>query len=202
MEQKRKDQLLQQLDNAYLKWFKNIDQKSEVDDIEEVVAMISNSIAFGTIIVTGRHNPSAYIGTYKQCKNLKNTFDGQIGAISNVWYWIGYALSTDITKIVANPKKNLVISVPFDDLEDAVLNFAETITRDIRYGCTQNGRIAYIGSFKACTILRKKYGGKIGKIHNSWHWIGFANFQDVDIVYKTYQRNAKRFNRKKVVLTV
>ena len=202
MEPKRKEQLEQQIDKAYKCWVKNIDPKSTIDDIDDTIKMISDELFFGTIIVTGKRNPSSYIGTYKQCQTLKNSFGGQTGAISNVWYWIGYASKEQISKLVANKKKNITISIPVDDLEEAILSFGETASLDIRYGCFENGRISYIGCYKICTLLRKTYGGKIGKINNHWHWIGYANFEEMTLLYQNYQRNTKRYRRKKVVLTV
>ena len=100
MEQRRKDQLLKKVDDAYKRWCKKLDPKSNEDNVEEVIQKICDDLAFGTIIVAGRYNPSSYIGTYTQCKKLKNSFDGQIGVVSHVWYWIGYANSDTISKIV------------------------------------------------------------------------------------------------------
>ena len=202
MEQRRKKQLAEHVDKAYKRWVKNIDREATVDNIEETVKMISDELAFGTIITTGKKNPSSYIGTYKQCQNLKKSFGGQIGVISNVWYWAGIAYTEDISKIVANKKKNLVISVPVNDFEEAILCFGETASLDIRYGCFENGRISYIGGYKICILLRKTFGGKIGKINNHWHWIGYANFKKMTYIYQNYQRNTKRYKRKKVVVSL
>ena len=202
MEQRRKDQLLKKVDDAYKRWCKKLDPKSNEDNVEEVIQKISDDLAFGTIIVAGRYNPSSYIGTYTQCKKLKNSFDGQIGVVSHVWYWTGYANSDTISKIVANKKKNLVISVPLEDLEDAILNFCEVASLNIRYEGTKNGRVSYIGGYKECILLRKAYKGKIGKINNHWHWFGYADFYDVEVVYRNYQRKNRRYKRKKIVLTV
>ena len=202
MEQKRKQQLAEQVDKAHKGWVKNIDQSSTVDDIDDVVKMISDELAFGTIIVTGKKNPSSYIGTYKQCQNLKKLYGGQIGVISNVYYWIGYASPEKISQIVANKKKNLIISIPINDLEEAILCFGETASLDIRYGGFESNRTLYIGGYKICTLLRKKYGGKIGKINNHWHWIGFADFDKMTLLYQNYQRKTKRYKRKKIIITV
>ena len=162
--------------------------------------MISHKMAFGTIIVTGRNNPASYIGTYKQCTNLKKSFGGQIGAISNVWYWIGFAHKDDICKSVKNKQKNLIINVPEDDIEETTLNIGEIASLDIRYGKSRNGRASYMGNYKVCILLRRKFGGKIGKIYNLWHWIGFAPFDDITKVYKEYQSKSKRFRRKRIQL--
>lgn len=202
MEQKRKNQLLEKVDNAYKSWYKTIDPNSDTDNVEEVIQKISDKLFFGTIVLTGRHNPSAYIGTYTQCKKLKTSFDGQVGVISNVWYWIGYANSDTITKIVANKKKNLIISIPVEDLENAILNFGEIASLDILYKGVENGRVSYIGGYRKCILLRKSYGGKIGKINNHWHWFGYADFDNVDTAYQNYQRKNRRYNRKKIILTI
>lgn len=202
MKDSRKIQLLKQLEKAYRVWLKYINEKSDIDDIEQTIEIISSKLAFGTIIATGRRNPSAYIGTYRQCHDLKQNFDGQIGVISNNWYWIGYAIIDDISKIVKNKQKNLVVNVPADDIEDATLNVGELASLDIRYGNAENGRSSYIGNYKVCILLRQKYGGKIGKLYNHWHWIGFASFDDIEKVYSSYQAKAKRFKRKRIVLTI
>lgn len=201
MKQKRKNQLLEKVEKAYKGWLKNINQNSTVDDIEDTINIISNTLAFGTIVITGKNSISSYIGTYSQCKKLKLSFDGQIGAISNVWYWIGFASSEEISKIVENKKKNLVLSVPTDEIECATLNFGEIASLDILYGCNKHGRISYIGGYKACILLRKTYGGKISKINNHWHWIGFADFDNAEAIYKRYQKKTSRFRRKKIILT-
>ena len=199
MEQKRKQQLLDQADKAYKSWIKRLDQESSVDDIDEQVEMISKALAFGTIISTGRRNPSGYIGTFKQCKTLKTMFGGQIGAISNVWYWIGYALINDIGKAVCNNQKNLIFNVPETDLEDTVLNISEVASLDIKYGNKYGSRSLYMGSYKACINLKRKFGGKIGRRYNHWHWIGNASFQAITATYQEYQKSSGRFRRKRIV---
>ena len=200
MEPNRKKQLFYQVDKAYKAWMNGIDQKSKVDDIEQTVEMISNKLAFGTVIVSGRGNPSSYIGTYRQCADLKKAFGGQIGVISNNWYWAGFANPDDIRKTVKNKQKNLQISIPANDIEEATLNIGEIASLDIRYGNGNGGRASYVGNYKVCILLRRKYGGKIGKLYNHWHWIGNAGFDEIELVYEDYQSKAKRFKRKKIVL--
>ena len=199
MEKRRQQQLLEQTDKAYKCWLKNIDSKSNVDDIEETIEIISEALAFGTIIVSGRHNPSAYIGTYKQCADLKKQYGGQIGAVSNSWYWLGFAQTDSLQRLVNNQKKNLILNVPDRDIEDAALNICEVASLDIKYGCSHNGRASYIGSYKVCILLKRKFGGKIGRICNHWHWIGLANFEQITEVYGNYQKSNKRFRRKQIV---
>ncbi len=201
MEEKRKQQLLQQADKAYKSWINRLDQESSIDDIDEQVEMISNALAFGTIISTGRRNPSGYIGTFKQCKTLKNLFGGQIGVISYVWYWLGYALTDEISKVVGNSRKNLVLNVPEPDLEDTVLNISEIASLDIKYGNKYSGRALYIGGYKVCINLKRRFGGKIGRLYNHWHWIGNASFQSITTTYQEYQKSSKRFKRKRIVFT-
>ena len=200
MEANRKKQLFNQVDKAYKAWMSSIDQSSKVDDIEQVIEMISNKLAFGTIIVSGRGNPSSYIGTYRQCADLKKAFGGQIGIIANNWYWAGIAYSDDIRKVVKNKQKNLQISVPANDIEEATLNIGKIASLNIRYGNDNGGRASYVGNYKVCIFLRRKYGGKIGKLYNHWHWIGNAGFDEIELVYEDYQSRAKRFKRKGIVL--
>lgn len=201
MEKNRKEQLYDQLTKAYKSWVKLIDQNPSDDNIEQMLELISTKLAFGTIIVSGRKNPSSYIGTYKQCITLKKLLGGQVGAISNVWYWIGVAQSDDIRKIVKNKQKNLVINVPVTDIEEATLGVGEMASLDIRYGSCLSDRVSYIGNYKVCILLRHKFGGKIGKIHNHWHWIGVASFEDISKIYTDYQSKSKRFKRKRIVLS-
>ena len=201
METNRKRQILSQSEEAYKVWLKYITPTSTVDNIEETVETICSKLAFGTIIVSGSRNPAAYIGTYRQCKDLKESFGGQVGVISNVWYWIGFARADSICKIVKNKQKNLIINTPPGDIADVVLNVGEVASLNIRYGNTKNGRASYVGSYKVCILLRRLYGGKMGKLYNHWYWIGFASFDNISEVYKNYQASAKRFNRKRIVLT-
>lgn len=201
MKQSRKKQLFDQVDKAYKAWINGIDQKSKVDDIEQIIEMISNKLAFGTIIISGRGNPSSYIGTYRQCADLKKAFGGQIGVISNSWYWAGIAHPDAIRKTVKNKRKNLQISVLANDIEEAILNIGEIASLNIRYGNGCSGRASYIGNYKVCILLRRKYGGRIGRYYNHWHWIGEASFDEIELVYEDYQSQGRRFKRKRVVLT-
>ena len=198
MEQQRKKQLLKQAREAYKSWLKFIDQNSKVDDIEEIVEMICEKLSFGTIIISGKGNPASYIGTYRQCMDLKKSFSGQVGVISNVWYWLGFAQKESISKTVKNRKKNLIISVLADDIEEATLNIGEVASLNIRYGTSEKGRSSYVGNYKVCTLLRRKYGGKMGRFYNHWFWIGIATFDEIEKVYTSYQSKAKRFKRKRI----
>lgn len=200
MENRRKQQILQTVDNAIYAWRKNINTETDYDDIEDTIEMITNTIAFGVIIVSGRNNPSAYVGTYRQCMDLKEKFGGQTGAISNVWYWVGYESADAIGKIVKNTKKNLIIPIPSNDMADTILNVSEACSIDIKYGNTAGKRASYIGNYRVCTLLKAKYNGKIGKSYNHWYWIGQASFQEITKLYKAYQSRSKRFRRKRVVL--
>ncbi len=200
MENRRKQQIMQTVDNAIYAWRKNINTETDYDDIEDTIEMITNTIAFGIIIVSGRNNPSAYVGTYRQCMDLKEKFGGQTGAISNVWYWVGYESADAIGKIVKNTKKNLIIPIPSNDMADTILNVSEACSIDIKYGNTAGKRASYIGNYRVCTLLKAKYNGKIGKSYNHWYWIGQASFQEITKLYKAYQSRSKRFRRKRVVL--
>ena len=200
MENRRKQQILQTVDNAIYAWRKNINTETDYDDIEDTIEMITNTIAFGVIIVSGRNNPASYVGTYRQCMDLKEKFGGQTGAISNVWYWVGYESADAIGKIVKNTKKNLIIPIPSNDMADTILNVSEACSIDIKYGNTAGKRASYIGNYRVCTLLKAKYNGKIGKSYNHWYWIGQASFQEITKLYKAYQSRSKRFRRKRVVL--
>lgn len=200
MEKKRRLQILQTVDNAIYAWQKNISIETDYDDIEETIEMITQTISFGIIIVSGKNNPSAYVGTYRQCMDLKKIFGGQIGAISNVWYWVGYEKLDTIGKLVKNNKKNLTINVPPVDIADTILNVAEACSIDIKYGNTAGNRASYIGNYRVCTLLKAKYQGKMGKSYNHWYWIGNASFQEITKLYKAYQSRCKRFRRKRIVL--
>lgn len=200
MEERRKQQIMQTVDNAIYAWRKNINTETDYDDIEDTIEMITQTIAFGIIIVSGKKNPSAYIGTYRQCMDLKENFGGQIGAVSSVWYWIGNEDADTIGKIVKNVKKNLTINIPPTDIAETVLNIGEACSIDIKYGHTNGERASYIGNYRICTLLKAKYDGKIGKSYNHWYWIGQASFQEITKLYKAYQKTCKRFHKKRVVL--
>ena len=199
MEEKRKQQLLEQVKRAYNHQIDKIDPNPKTDDVEEILHFISDALSFGTIIVSGRRNPSSYIGTLKQCKALKDKFEGQIGAVSNVWYWMGYASSDDITKVVANRRKNLVVSVPVEDIEDATLNLAEAASLDIVYGYDPSEHMSYIGSYWTCVLMRRALGGKVNRIFNHWHWIGYANLNQIVNVCNKYHTKSRRYRRRKIV---
>lgn len=200
MEKKRKQQIMQMVDNAIYAWRKNISTGTDYDDIEDTIEMITNTIAFGVIIVSGKNNPTAYIGTCRQCMDLKKNFGGRTGTISNVWYWVGYESADTIGKIVKNTKKNLTISIPSTDIADTILNVSEACSIDIKYGNTAGGRASYIGNYRVCTLLKAKYNGRIGKSYNHWYWIGKASFQEITRLYKAYQSRSKRFRRRRIVL--
>lgn len=199
MEEKRKQQLMQITKKAYTELIDKIDPNPTADKVSQTVKYICETIAFGTIIVSGCQNPASYIGTYTQCKKLKAKFGGQIGAISNVWYWMGYASSDAITKIVANPKKNLILSVTANDIEETTLNLGEIVSMDIVYGYDPTEHFSYIGSYKTCLLLRQALGGKICKYKNHWHWIGYAKLQQIANVCNSYHSQSKRYKRKKIV---
>ena len=199
MEKKRQQQIMQTVENAIYAWRKNIKTGAD-DDIEKTIEMITNTMAFGIIISTGKKNPTAYIGTYRQCMDLKENSGGQIGTISNIWYWIGYENSDTIAKIVKNPQKNITISILPTDMADTILNVGEACSIDIKYGNSSGGRASYIGSYKVCTLLKAKYKGKIGKSYNHWYWIGKASFKEVTNLYRAYQSRSKRFRRRRIVL--
>lgn len=200
MENRRKQQIMQMVDNAIYSWRKNISTETDYDDIEDTIEMITNTIAFGVIIVSGRNNPAGYVGTYRQCMDLKKNYGGQTGAISNVWYWIGYESADNIGQIVKNTKKNLTIPIPSTDIEETILNVGEACSIDIKYGNTVGGRASYIGNYRVCALLKAKYNGRIGKSYNHWYWIGKASFQEITKLYKAYQSRSKRFRRKRIVL--
>ena len=200
MEKTRQLQIMQKVEKAIYAWQKNISSETDYDDIEDTIEMITHTIAFGIIIVSGKNNPSAYIGTCRQCMDLKENYGGQAGAISNVWYWIGDENADTIGKIVKNSQKNLIIPIPPTDLADTILNVSEACSIDIKYGNTAGGRASYIGNYRVCTLLKAKYNGKIGKSYNHWYWIGQASFHEITKLYKAYQSRSKRFRRKRVVL--
>ncbi|MBE6467156.1 MAG: hypothetical protein E7004_00990 [Alphaproteobacteria bacterium] len=200
MENQRKRQLVNQVGRVYNSIITSVDQKSKVDDVSPIVKELSEKLAFGIIIHSGRGCPASYIGTHKQCTSLKDAFQGQVGALSNNWYWVGIASSDDIRKTVKNKQKNQVINVLASDVADATLNIGLVASLDIRCADDYGKQTAYVGNYKVCTLLRRKYGGKIGRIYNSWHWIGEASLDEIELVYKDYQSKSKRFKRKKIVL--
>ena len=200
MEKTRKQQIMQIVDNAIYAWQKNISTQTDYDDIEDTIEMITHTMAFGVIIVSGRNNPTGYVGTYRQCMDLKENYGGQTGTISNVWYWIGYESADKIGQIVKNTKKNLTIPIPSTDIEETILNVGEACSIDIKYGNSVGGRASYIGNYRVCTLLKAKYNGQIGKSYNHWYWIGKASFQEITQLYKAYQSRSGRFRRKRIVL--
>lgn len=200
MEKKRQLQIMQTVENAVYAWRKNINTETDYDDIEETIEMITHTMAFGVIIVSGKKNPAAYIGTYRQCMDLKENSGGQIGVISNVWYWVGHENSDTIAKLVRNAKKNLTINIPPTDMADTILNVGEACSIDIKYGNNAGGRASYIGNYRVCTLLKAKFDGKIGKSYNHWYWIGKASFKEITKLYKAYQSRSCRFRRRRIVL--
>ncbi len=202
MENRRKQQLLVQADNAYKGWTKNLNPKSPVSEVDKTLEQICSSLAFGTIVVSGRHNPASYIGTYKQCYNLKQLFGGQIGALSNNWYWIGIANADDIRNVVHNPRKNFQVSVLVADVADAILNLGEIASLDIKYGYEECNLAVYIGGYMVCILLKRSFGGKVGRKYNHWYWKGNATFRQIDEVCKGYQKTSRRYRRKKIVITL
>ncbi len=201
MEKQRKDQLLSQADQVYKGWVKGLDPHSPISEVDNTIEKICSSIAFGTIIVSGRYKPASYIGTCKQCRDLKQKFGGQVGAISNNWYWIGIASSDDISRLVHNPRKNFKVSVLEGDVADATLNLGEIVSLDIKYGFKECNYSVYIGGYMICILLKRSLGGKVGRKYNHWYWKGNANFYQIDSIYQAYQRTAKRYRRKKIVIT-
>ena len=105
-------------------------------------------------------------------------------------------------QVVKNKQKNLIINIPPADICEITLNIGEIASMNIRYGNSKNGRSSYVGNYRVCILLRRKYGGKIGKIYNHWYWIGFTSFDNISEVCKTYQAKAKRFKRKRIILMV
>lgn len=200
MEKKRQQQILQTVDKAIKAWEKNIRPTTNVDDIEETIEMITDKMAFGIIIVSGKDHFSAYVGTYRQCMDLKENLNGKIGIISNNWYWVGKGNTAQISQIAKNKNKNMIITIPPTDMADTILNVGEACSIDIKYGYENGGRVSYIGNFKVCTLLKAKYQGKIGKSYNHWYWIGKASFQEITKLYKAYQSRSKRFRRRRIVL--
>lgn len=202
MDNRRKTQLLHQANNAYKGWTKKLSAHAPVSEIDNILEQICKSLAFGTIIVSGRYNPASYIGTSKQCKELKRIFGGQIGAISNNWYWIGYASADDIRRTVRNYHKNFQVSVLEDDVADATLNLGEVASLDIKYGFKECNLAVYIGGYMVCILLKRNLGGKVGRKYNHWFWKGNASFAQIDAVCKSYQNTARRYRRKKIILTI
>ncbi len=201
MEKKRKIQILKKLEDTYQAWKAQINISSNVDNIEEIVELVGRATALGTIVLSQSRALSAYIGTHTQCDLLKEKFDGQVGCVSNVWYWIGGENTDDISSVVKNLKKNLIITVPDDDFLEMTLLAGEMMSLDIVYaGDEKNGRVCYLGAFKPSCLLKKKFGGRIGKSYNLWYWIGNADFDAVSPVYKAYQQKEPRYRRKKIVL--
>ena len=201
MEKTRQRQLVNQVGRVYKTLIESVDNKSKVDDVSVIVKELSEKLAFGIIIHSGRGWPTSYIGTYKQCANLKKEFGGQVGVLSNNWYWIGYASSDDVCKLVKNKKKNISIHVMGSDICDATLNIGLVASLDIRCADDYGKETAYVGNYRVCTLLRRKYGGKIGKICNHWHWIGSASLDELELVYETYHQKSKRFKRREIVLS-
>ncbi|MBE6443493.1 MAG: hypothetical protein E7020_02355 [Alphaproteobacteria bacterium] len=201
MEEKRKQQLLAQADNFYKCWTKGLNSQSPVSEIDNTIEKICSSLAFGTIIVSGRHSPASYIGTHKQCHKLRQVFGGQVGALRNNWYWIGLASADDIRRTVYNPRKNFQVSVLENDIVDATLNIGEVASLDIKYGFKECNLAVYIGNYMVCILLKRNFGGKVSRKYNHWYWKGNASFYQIDKIREPYQKTARRFHRKKIVLT-
>ena len=201
MNETRKRQLVNQVGRVYKTLIESVDNKSKVDDVKKIVEELSEKLAFGIIIHSGRGCPTSYIGTYRQCADLKNEFGGQIGVLSNNWYWLGYAFSDDVRKLVKNKQKNIGINVMTADVCDATLNIGLIASLDIRCADDYGKQTAYVGNYRVCTLLHRKYGGKIGKINNHWHWIGSVSLDEIELVYQSYQEKAKRFKRREIVLS-
>ena len=200
MENKRKQQILTQANQAYKSWTSSLSSQTFTSEIDNTIEKICQSLAFGTIVSSGHNSPASYIGTYKQCFNLKQRFGGQIGALKNNWYWIGLASVEQIRYTVHNYRKNFQVSVLEQDLINTVLLLGEVASLDIKYGIKEQNLSVYIGGYMICILLKRHYGGKIGKKHNHWFWKGYASFYHIDYVYKNYQQSARRYNRKKIIL--
>ena len=200
MEEKHKEKILSDIVNAYFEWHKKIRPLDRRDDIDEVVPHICSSRAFGVVIITGKNNPSCYIGTYKQCLSLKKKFGGRIDIIEHWWYWLGYVGADQINKLTQKEKKNFIIRILPQDLSQMLLEVSHHISDDIKYGEANGSRASYIGCWKICTLLKAQYGGKIGNLGNSWYWIGKSTFKQIDDICKKYRTKAKRYNKKEIVI--
>ena len=177
---------------------KNVDKKTKVDDVIEEVCQ---KLAFGIIIHAGKGYPSSFIGTYKQCTMLKDKFEGQIGTLGYNWYWIGFSIPKDIRKLVKNKQKDVLINVLGSDIADATLKIG-LCTCDIQcVGVCVNYSI-YVGNYKVCTLLHRKYGGIMNRRYNRWYWEGVASSDEINLVCETYRKKARRFKRKKIVLNL
>ena len=201
MDARKQKQIKQVVNAEYRVWIQNLPKFSTAAKIYDDVNTICQSICKGVIITTSRHGRSAYLGSYTQCLTLKKSFKGQVGAINNLWYWIGYASADDIRKLVKNTQRNVVISVPEIYLTEAVLLAGDTASVDIKYGSRQQGCAAYVGCYKVCLNLKRLYKGKIGKSGNHWYWIGKTGFEQIDNVFKANQQKSKRYRRRYIVLT-
>ena len=200
METKRKQQILTQTNQVYKSWTNGLSSKTSINEIDNTIEKICKSLAFGTIVSSGRNSPASYIGSYKQCFNLKQRFGGQIGALNNNWYWIGLAGIEQISYSVHNFRKNFRISVIEKDIVEITLLLGGIASLDIKYGIKEQNLSVYIGGYMICILLKRQYGGKIGKRYNHWFWKGYASFYQIDYVCKNYQQSARRHNRKKIIL--
>ena len=202
MEKSRKKQLVNQVGRVYKTLLESVDKKTKVDDVKLIVEELCQKLAFGIIIHSGKGWPSSFIGTYKQCAMLKDKFNGQMGVLSNNWYWIGMSNPDDIRKLVKNKQKNVSINVLGPDIADATLNVGLIASLDIRCADDYGKESAYVGNYKVCTLLHRKYGGKMSKFYNHWYWIGQASLDEIELVYEAYHEKAKRFKRKEIVLNL
>ncbi|MBR2033617.1 MAG: hypothetical protein IKA03_02975 [Alphaproteobacteria bacterium] len=200
MDQRKKQQILKLANQAYKGWTQGLCPQTTISEIDCTIEKICKYLAFGSIIVSGRNNPSAYIGTYKHCFELKKSFAGQIGAINNNWYWLGFADADNIRRIVHNRGKNFQVCVLKKDIIDTTLFLGEIASLDIKYGIKEQNFSVYIGNYMVCILLKRYFGGKLEKKYNHWCWKGYANFHQIDKICKDYQQSSRRYHRKKIVL--
>ncbi len=201
MNEKREKEILEKTQRAYSQWQKDTFVNAPQSDIEPIVRCICEYNAFGIIVTTlGRKNLAAYIGTYRQCRTLKEKIGGRIDIICNWWFWMGNSSKQNIENILHSRHPNLTFQVLPQDLSNIIIKLAQNISYDIKYGNRLCKQQSYIGCWRICSLLKAKFGGYMRPAFNHWYWIGKADFKSIDEVCKKYTSQARRYKKKEIVI--
>lgn len=201
MNEKREKEILEKTQRAYSQWQKDTFVNAPQSDIEPIARCICEYNAFGIIVTTlGRKNLAAYIGTYRQCRTLKEKIGGRIDIICNWWFWMGNSSKQNIENILHSRHPNLTFQVLPQDLSNIIIKLAQNISYDIKYGNRLCKQQSYIGCWRICSLLKAKFGGYMRPAFNHWYWIGKADFKSIDEVCKKYTSQARRYKKKEIVI--
>lgn len=196
--------ILKNLEAKLTNWQNNFNQKNKGKIFLEIVKSVSLDLSAGILVTSGNNRLIGYCGPYHKCQKLQRQFKpkSSIKPVGYYWCWFGYGDARLIEKTLKEDGYSALYNVKAKphEVENLTYCLADKLSYDTRFG-DENILMTYIGSRAICTRLLHQFHGKTGRCGDMWHWIGTdIDFKQMDKVIFSYRKNAKRCNKKEIVI--